>query len=332
MAHGLRRHPEPLVTREMIPAFTPFLRDVSSVFNPGALRVAGEDRLLLRVQDRGRRTHLVPARSVDGRQVTVEPRLVTVPPGILGGREAFHVYDARLCWLDGVLHLMAAVDMEEGCRLLVGRWTRWEDEVEWLGLCAGPDGLTGRDERNGVLFSRRFDGQALRLTRPNQKSSPGDPASGGEIWLEASSDLLAWNPVACVARGRFHYWDELIGAGPAPVETEAGWLCVYHGVATHFAAANIYQAGVLLLDRQEPWRVRGRSAMNILEPRQAWELTGQVPNVTFPSGLCVDTDPAGLADLEAPFRLYYGAADTCVGLLEGRLRDLVEACDPCEGP
>ena len=332
MSHGLRRHPEPVLSREQIPDFTPFMRNVSSVFNPGALRVAGEDRLLLRVQDRGRRTHLVPACSRNGYQFTVEPRLITVPAELFGGREAFHVYDPRLCWLDQCLHVMAAVDMEEGCRLLVGRWPHWEEEVHWLGLCAGQDGRTGRDERNGVLFSRRFSGQALRLTRPNQKGGPGDPASGGEIWLEQSADLLGWTPVACVARGRFHYWDELIGAGPAPVETEAGWLCVYHGVATHFAAANIYQAGVLLLDRHEPWRVRGRSPMNILEPREAWELTGQVPNVTFPSGLCVDVDAGGVAELDAPFRLYYGAADTCVGLLEGRLQDLLDACAPCDGP
>jgi len=326
MPLGLRRHPTPVITREHIPAFLPHLEDVSSVFNPGALRVAGEDRLLLRVQDRGRRTHLVPARSADGHHFQVEPRLEGPPLSFFQGRRAHHVYDPRLSMLDGQVHVMAAVDMDDGCHLVVGRWPDLAGPIQWLGL-------TGEhDERNGVLFSRRFAGEALRLTRPNQAGGPGDPASGGEMWLERSADLLTWRRVACVARGRFHYWDELIGAGPPPIETEAGWICVYHGVATHFAAANIYQAGVLLLDRQDPARVIGRTPLNILEPREPWELTGQVPNVTFPSGLCVDTDADGVARLDAPFRLYYGAADTCVGLLEGRLLDLVEACEPTDQP
>jgi beta-1,4-mannooligosaccharide/beta-1,4-mannosyl-N-acetylglucosamine phosphorylase len=320
MRQGLRNHPQPVLTRAEIPAFHPDLRDASSVFNPGALRHEGLDRLLLRVQDRGRRTHLVPASTTDGRRFSVEPRDLAPPAGWLPGRAVHHVYDARLTWLDGMCHVLAAVDLDEGCRLALGRWSGF-GALDWLGL-------TGeRDERNGVLFPRRLSGEALRLARPNRPAGPGDPASGSEIWLQRSRDLLEWNPVACLARGRFHYWDELIGPGPPPVETEAGWLCVYHGVATHFAAANIYQAGVLLLDRRDPTRVLGRSRLNILEPRHPWELAGQVPNVVFPSGLTVDLDENGLAPPEAPFRLYYGAADTCVGLAEGSIADLLAACE-----
>ncbi|MFA7329522.1 MAG: glycosidase [Candidatus Delongbacteria bacterium] len=321
MAASLRTHPTPILSRGDIPAFQPDLMDVSSVFNPGALRHGDEDVLLLRVQDRGRRTHLLPARTRDGHVIRVEPRDLTPPADLLPGRVLHHVYDPRLSWLDGCCHLLAAVDLEEGCRLLLGRWPEF-GELQWLGL-TGAD-----DQRNGVLFPRRLAGEALRLTRPNRPGRPGDPPSGSEIWLERSRDLLDWTPVACVARGRFHYWDELIGPGPPPVETEAGWLCVYHGVATHFAAANIYQAGVLLLDREDPARVLGRSRLNILEPRRPWECVGQVGNVVFPSGLTVDVDAAGRASLAAPFRLYYGAADTCVGLAEGRLQDLLDACEP----
>ena len=328
MTLGIRSLPEPVLTRLDIPAFHPDLRDASSVFNPGALRHGGVDHLLLRVQDRGRRTHLLPATTRDGRAFVFEPRDLAPSAAWLPGRAVHHVYDARLTWLDGQCHVLAAVDLDEGCRLALGRWPDF-GALEWLGL-------TGeQDARNGVLFPRRlasYEGQALRLSRPNRPASAGDPgggpASGSEIWLERSTDLLAWTPVACLARGRFHYWDERIGAGPPPVETEAGWLCVYHGVATHFAAAHVYQAGVLLLDRRDPARVLGRSRLNILEPRRSWELTGQVPNVIFPSGLTVDLDKAGLAPLEAPFRLYYGAADTCVGLAEGTMRDLLDACDP----
>jgi len=113
---------------------------------------------------------------------------------------------------------------------------------------------------------------------------------------------------------------------PTPVKTRAGWLALYHGVATHFASANIYQAGVMLLDLQNPCKLLARSRYNILEPRESWELTGQVPNVVFPSGLVVEAyDDQGFARFDSPFRLYYGAADTAVGLVTGRVADLIEA-------
>ena len=115
--------------------------------------------------------------------------------------------------------------------------------------------------------------------------------------------------------GRPRRWDELIGSGPPPVKTREGWLHLYHGVATHFGAANVYQAGVALHDLDEPWRVLHRGAFNILEPREPWELTGQVPNVVFPSGMIVErVDGNGFAIDDSPVRVYYGAADTVVGV------------------
>ena len=91
--------------------------------------------------------------------------------------------------------------------------------------------------------------------------------SGDAIWLTESDDLVEWRPVGEVMSGRPHYWDELIGSGPPPVKTEAGWLHLYHGVATHFASSNIYQAGAVLLDLEDPSRVIARTWDNILEPR-----------------------------------------------------------------
>ena len=80
------------------------------------------------------------------------------------------------------------------------------------------------------------------------------------------------------------------------MKTRRGWLHVYHGVATHFGSANIYQAGVILHDLADPSKVLGRSRHNILEPRGIWELAGQVPNVVFPSGMIVEkADAEGFA-------------------------------------
>jgi predicted GH43/DUF377 family glycosyl hydrolase len=166
------------------------------------------------------------------------------------------------------------------------------------------------------------------LYRPNRSNLDGGVASGSEIELAISDDLVTWTPHSTVMKGRFHYWDEFIGSGPPPLKTHRGWLHIYHGVATHFASSNIYQAGVVLLDLNHPERVLGRSRYNILEPREPYELTGQVPNVVFPSALVpARGNQDDLLDDDAELLLYYGAADTCVGLATTTVRELLEACD-----
>ena len=85
----------------------------------------------------------------------------------------------------------------------------------------------------------------------------GGAATGDVIELRASSDLLSWRTLGPVLAGRWHYWDELIGAGPPPVKTDEGWLLIYHGVATHFAGAGVYQAGAVLLVVVAAWMIFG---------------------------------------------------------------------------
>ena len=211
-------------------------------------------------------------------------------------------------------------DTDEGCRLGVAR----TDDLQRFSLV----GFGGsQDTRNGVLFPEKRDGHYLRLERPNRVKLQGSVRTGREIILAQSEDLVDWRPVGTVMAGRPHYWDELIGSGPPPVKTRKGWLHVYHGVATHFAAANVYQAGVVLLDLNDPSQVVARGRDNILEPREPYELIGQVPNVVFPSGLIVDEyDDDGFAVPDSTVRLYYGAADTVVALATSTVQDLVRAC------
>jgi predicted GH43/DUF377 family glycosyl hydrolase len=165
------------------------------------------------------------------------------------------------------------------------------------------------------------------LERPNRPQNEGAPSSGDAITLSSSEDLKRWQPEGTVLTGRNHYWDELVGAGPPPLLTREGWLLLYHGVATHFRSVNIYQAGAVLLDRDDPRKVLARTSENILEPRALYELTGQVPNVVFPSGLTVDrVDDDGCAPLDAHVWVYYGAADTAVGVATTTVGALLDAC------
>jgi beta-1,4-mannooligosaccharide/beta-1,4-mannosyl-N-acetylglucosamine phosphorylase len=323
----MRRHPDnPILTREHIPAFSPALRDVSSVFNPGAIRHGDADLLILRVQTRSRETALVPALMRDDGGLGFFDGVATIE-GLEDHPEAVHhVYDPRLTRVNGAVHMVFAMDVTDAdgngaCRLGVASMrtpTRWS--------LVGVE--RSRDSRNGVLFPVRLGGDFVRLERPNRHSLDGGVKTGSSIRVARSRDLVAWDLGGEVMAGRWHHWDELIGSGPPPVLTRRGWLHVYHGVATHFASSNIYQAGVCLLDRDDPAVVVRRGALNILEPREPYELTGQVPNVVFPSGMVVEGfEPDEAADDGARVRLYYGAADTCVGRSDATVGELLAACD-----
>ena len=331
----LRRHPNgPIITRRDLPPM-PGLIDPSAVFNPGAVRIDGVTYLLLRVQSRGRQTYLVPARGRTDR--SFQPAgAVTEMVGLdnlrqPGGRqvlEVFHVYDPRLTVCDGQLLVVTAVDTDRGCRLVIWRATG-DPALGFAGLDRlEPLAVTGgEDTRNGVLFPQRIGGRWLMLERPNVPQGAGAPPSGSTITLSSSDDLVKWQPEGPVLGGRFRFWDELVGAGPPPLLTSEGWLLLYHGVATHFSSVNIYQTGAALLARDDPRQVLARTRDNIFEPRALYELTGQVPNVVFPSGLTVDqVDADGCAPPETRVWVYYGAADTAVCVATTTVAALLDAC------
>ncbi|MFH1195130.1 MAG: glycoside hydrolase family 130 protein [bacterium] len=315
-----KRHiKNPIITRTDIPNIPPQMVNVSSVFNPGAVKFNNKYILLLRVQNRGRETFIVKAESENGIDFNVDNKIVDFK-GIEKVKEKiYHVYDARITKIGNEHYVMFAMDMDSGCQLGLAKTNDFE-EFEFLGI------VSNGDIRNGVLFPEKVNGKYLRFDRPNRVQLEGGPASGNTICLSESDDLLHWNLVKPVMGGRFHYWDENIGSGPAPVKTREGWLHIYHGVAMHFASSNIYQAGAALHDLNDPSIVLHRGKYNILEPREIWELTGQVANVCFPSGMIVENfDDEGFAEIDSNVLVYYGAADTVVGLAYSTIGELIES-------
>ena len=70
-----------------------------------------------------------------------------------------------------------------------------------------------------------------------------------------------------MARGGNGWWQGLkIGGGPAPIETDEGWLMVYHGVC-NTCNGYVYSMGVVILDKDEPSKVLYRAGHYILTPR-----------------------------------------------------------------
>lgn len=315
----IRNPNNPLISRKDIPEIIPFYNNVSSVFNPAAVLFNNEVLLLLRVQSRGRETFLLKAASKDGVSFTISKELILFEGVELIPDVIYHIYDPRLTKIEDTYFIVFAVDTDSGCKLGLASTLDFE-KYHFHSL------ISNEESRNGVLFPEKINNKYCLLHRPNKLILQGGVSTGQSIILSESRDLVSWQDVGEVFSGRPHYWDELIGSGPPPIKTRKGWLHIYHGVATHFSSVNIYQAGVVLLDLENPVNVIARSRNNILEPQEMFELTGQVPNVVFPSGIIVEEcDDKGYASDKSKVIIYYGAADTTVCSAETTIHDLINS-------
>jgi beta-1,4-mannooligosaccharide/beta-1,4-mannosyl-N-acetylglucosamine phosphorylase len=112
-------------------------------------------------------------------------------------------------------------------------------------------------------------------------------------------------------------WQSLkIGAGPIPIETDEGWLMIYHGVLLT-CNGYVYSFGSALLDLENPSKVLYRSGQYLLSPEAPYETTGFVPNVCFPCATLCDAPTGRLA-------IYYGCADTYTGIIFGTVDDIIK--------
>jgi predicted GH43/DUF377 family glycosyl hydrolase len=104
-----------------------------------------------------------------------------------------------------------------------------------------------------------------------------------------------------------------IGSGCPPIETEHGWLLIYHGVE-HCGKDHVYSACAALLDLKDPDKVLARLPYALFSPQYDWELKGEVNNVVFPTGTALFGNT---------LFIYYGAADTVIACASVNLNDLV---------
>ena len=133
-----------------------------------------------------------------------------------------------------------------------------------------------------------------------------------DIWIAYSDDLKSWydhtrvmGPVASSD------WEALkIGIAGPPMETDDGWLLIYHGVSH----GHVYCLGIALLDADDPSKVIARQAEPILEPELPWEKAGHVPNVVF---------SCGQVEFGEKLVVYYAGADTVIGAAEIEKNDIV---------
>lgn len=106
-----------------------------------------------------------------------------------------------------------------------------------------------------------------------------------------------------------------VGGGCPPIETEEGWLIIYHGV--HSTTNNyVYSACAALFDIENPHIEIARLPYPLFKPEESWELKGKVNNVCFPTGAVVFHDI---------LYIYYGAADEKIACASLSLPKLLNA-------
>jgi predicted GH43/DUF377 family glycosyl hydrolase len=162
----------------------------------------------------------------------------------------------------------------------------------------------GQDDKDAALFPKKINGQYAILHRLGQG-----------ICLDYSPDLQFGE--GCFLDGKHlmnphdNSWDSVrIGISAPPIETKVGWLLLYHGISHHAK----YRLGAALLDLKNPGSVLARTDEPILEPEMNYEKFGQVPQVVFPCGAVV---------VNGSLFVYYGGADTVVGVAHIKLKEIL---------
>jgi predicted GH43/DUF377 family glycosyl hydrolase len=280
---------------------------VNAVMNAGATQVDGATVLLCRVEDRRGISHLTVASSQNGISNWVVDETPLLAPDPDKPYESWGLEDARITWVEELESwVIAYTSFGPGGPGLSLATTKDFRAVERLGMVRAPE------DKNGGLLPRRINGDFVLLHRPVTALT-----HRSDIWLSRSQDLHSWAPPEPVMAARpGGWWDSArIGIGPPPIETAEGWLLIYHGVRVTVAGA-LYRAGLALLDLEEPTRVLRRCSEWVLGPREEYELMGDVPGVVFPCGLIHRADSDEL-------RLYYGAADSCIGLATASLSEVL---------
>jgi predicted GH43/DUF377 family glycosyl hydrolase len=280
---------------------------IHTVFNPGATLLAdGTTLLLCRVEDRTGLSHLCAARSkngIDGWVIDPEPTLRADPEH--HPEELWGIEDPRITFVDELGQYAIAYTAfgraGPGVALALTEDFR---RFERCGLVMQPD------DKDAALLPRRVEGSFALIHRPMTDS-------GAHVWMSLSPDLRNWGSHKLVLPARKGgYWDaNKVGLSPPLIETPVGWLMLYHGVR-QTASGSLYRLGVALLALEQPERCLARGDSWIFGPEAHYERQGDVDDVTFPCGYTVGADRDAL-------RIYYGAADTCVALATGSIREIL---------
>ena len=280
---------------------------VHTVFNPGVTRLRdGTTLLLVRAEDRRGMSHFSIARSrngIDGWEIDPTPAMEPDPENFL--EELWGIEDPRITYMpEEDMYVIAYTAFTRNGPGVALATTHDFTTYERHGLVMQPD------DKDAAIMPRKFRGEYTLIHRPVSESS-------ANMWISYSPDLRNWGGhKQLLPARRGAWWDaNKIGLSPPPLETDRGWLMLYHGVRTSCSGC-LYRLGLALFDLEDPEVCLLRGDRWLFAPEAHYEREGDVPNVVFPCGWTVDDDGDTI-------NMYYGAADTCIALARGSIQGLL---------
>ncbi len=223
-----------------------------------------------------------------------DPRIVVIDNRIL---MIYTAYDGNIAQI-----AVASIRVKDFLMRKFDRWRR--------------DGLPFKNiwDKDGILFPEKIKGKYVLYHRI-------DPSMWA-VYIDKLGSYESERQFIIMGPRPGRVWDsKKIGAGSQPIKTKYGWLLIYHGVDYSY----IYRLGVILVNLHDPHKVLYRSPNAVLEPERDFELGEQgawVPNVVFSCGAVPAVDKEILDDNDE-ILVYYGAADTSIGVAKARVSDLI---------
>lgn len=179
---------------------------------------------------------------------------------------------------------------------------------------ADPDKKIKLWDKNVIFFPRRIHGNLVFLHRIRPgiqivtvKNLKDLNKGFWENYFSKFHNHIVMDPV-------FEHESNYIGSGCPPIETDYGWLLIYHGV-TETEKGLVYSACAALLDIDNPSIVLARLPYPLFSPQFEWELKGEVNNVVFPTGTALFGET---------LFIYYGAADSVIACASLKMDTLVQ--------
>lgn len=163
-----------------------------------------------------------------------------------------------------------------------------------------------------VLFSAHTDGAAAKMivAQADDISKFWSP----EFW-EKWYPKMKEHEIENLRRDDFDHTE----VGATPIKTKYGWLLIYSHIQNFFPGGDrgpLFGVEALLLDKDNPRKIIGRTRGPILVPEDPYEISGHVSNIVFPTGALLEGKT---------LKIYYGAADTTVCSASLNLDDLISS-------
>ncbi|MGE8556675.1 MAG: pesticidal protein Cry7Aa [Chryseobacterium jejuense] len=169
-------------------------------------------------------------------------------------------------------------------------------------------------DKNVIFFPRRINGKLYFLHRIRPDIQIVGIESIEDLNPDFWKDYFLHFKEHIVLSPQYEHEVSYIGGGCPPIETEHGWLLIYHGVHDTIEGY-VYSACAALLDIDNPEKEISRLPYPLFKPEEEWELKGEVNNVCFPTGAIVEEDT---------LHIYYGAADKRIAVASLSIPELLK--------